>query len=155
MHDLPFRSCSNKAQLCNASTDQRDTRAVRRAFCQCTQKGQAFNGFGKRICVVDDEDQFTVRCGEIGKECRCTHRRRLVLANSSGESWQADTIILIRGEVEGVTQATACSQPAYWSVGANPPSGDGTTLAVPGATADECEPSVGERIQCSINTRSS
>jgi hypothetical protein len=155
MHDLPFRACCNQAQLRNAATDQRDTRAVWRALRQRAQKHQTINRFGKRVCVINDEDEFTVWCGEIGKECRCRHRCRLPLTNRPGEARQAHAIILIGSKVEGITLAAACSQPAHRSVGANPPSGDGTALAVPGATADECEPSVSECIQRSINPWSS
>jgi hypothetical protein len=69
MHDLALCARCNEAQLRNASTDQRDTRAVWRTFRQRTQKHQALNRFGKCVCVVDDKDQFAVWRGEIGKEC--------------------------------------------------------------------------------------
>jgi hypothetical protein len=39
MHHLPFGARCNETQLCNASTDQRDTRAVWCALCKCAQKG--------------------------------------------------------------------------------------------------------------------
>jgi hypothetical protein len=56
MHDLPFRACCNEAQLRNATTDQRDARAVWCTFRQRTQKHQAFNRFDKCVGIVNDED---------------------------------------------------------------------------------------------------
>jgi hypothetical protein len=108
MHDLALSARCNEAQLRNASTDQRNTRAVWRALRKRTQKREAIRRFNKCICVINDEDQLTVWRREIGKERRRTHRCRLLLANRSRETRQAHAIILIGGEMEGVTQVTTC-----------------------------------------------
>jgi hypothetical protein len=44
MHHLPFGARCNETQLCNAATDQRDTRAVWCALCKCAQKGESVRG---------------------------------------------------------------------------------------------------------------
>jgi hypothetical protein len=55
MHHLPFGPRSNETQLCNAATDQRDTRAVWCALCKCAQKGESVRRVCQGICVVNDE----------------------------------------------------------------------------------------------------
>jgi hypothetical protein len=74
-----------------------------------------------------------------------------MLPNRPSKARQAHTIILIGGKVEGITQVATGTQPPHWSISANAPRGDGTTLAVSGATADEREPSVGEFVECGID----
>jgi len=108
MHDLALCARRNEAQLRNASTDQRNTRAIWRALCKRTQKRKALRRFNKCICVVNDEDQLTVWCREIGKKRRRAYGWGLLLANRSRETRQAHAIILIGGEMEGVTQVTTC-----------------------------------------------
>jgi hypothetical protein len=41
MHHLPFGARGDETQLCNAPTDQRDTRSVWCALCKCAQKGES------------------------------------------------------------------------------------------------------------------
>jgi hypothetical protein len=151
MHDLSLCTRSNEAQLRNASTDQRNTRAIWRALRKRTQKREAIRRFDKCVSIVDDEDQLTVWRREIGNERRRTYGWRLLLANRSRETRQAHAIILIGGEMERVTQVATCPQPPHRSVGANAPRCDGAALSVSGTAANECQPSVSELVECGID----
>lgn len=147
MHDLALCARRNEAQLCNASTDERNTRAVWCTLRKRKQKREAIRRFNKRICIINNEDQLTVWCGEVGNQCCRTYGWRLLLANCSRETRQAHAIIFIGGEMEGVTQAAACPQPPHWSVGANAPRCNGAALAVSSTAANECQPSVGKAVE--------
>jgi hypothetical protein len=146
MHDLALCARRNEAQLCNASTDERNTRAVWCTLRKRKQKHEPLRRLGKCVGIVNDEDQLTVWCGEVGNQCCRTYGWRLLLANCSRETWQAHAIIFIGGEMEGVTQAAACPQPPHRSVGANAPCCNGAALAVSGTAANECQPSVGKAV---------
>jgi hypothetical protein len=155
VHDLTLCARGNEAQLCNAATDQRNTRAVWCTLRERTQERQTLGRFCKCICIVNDEDEFAVRCGEISKKCGRTYCSRLALSNRSGEAWKSHAIILIGGKMKSITQVATGTQPPHWSISANAPRGDGAALPIPSTTADQCESSVGERIQCSVNAWSS
>jgi hypothetical protein len=99
MHHLTFRARGDQAELCYASTDERNARTIWCSLCKSAEKAKPIRRFGKRISVVDDQDQFTMWCGEIRQKRRRTHRPQLLLANRACEAGQANAIILICGEM--------------------------------------------------------
>jgi hypothetical protein len=55
MHNLSLCARCNETQLCNAATDQCDTRSVWRALYKRAQKREALRRSGECIRIIDNE----------------------------------------------------------------------------------------------------